>query len=349
MNGAGWHAKRKAIAPAFSSNQVKRMTSVANEKIEQWMQTKLRNSTNTTIVSFDVAREMADIVLRAIVATAFEYEMSDEEKKHFCHELELALIEFTLKSNPVREAVGWFLADRRRAFEAGRNLMSFAKKMMDSYRKRGPTHKGTIIQLIMESDAHPTDEEKAAEIIFFLIAGHDTTAFSIAWILLELAKHPEEQRKLRESLAQLPQEKWGSSGVLKRVINEGMRLHPVAAAGSCRTLGKDFKTSKNEVLPKGSIVFLPFILLFRNPDIFENPDTFDPSRWEEPTREMLNAFNPFSLGKQNCMGQSLAKAETLAIVPKICSQFELTVEDEGDAAYFLTLKPVGARLSARRL
>ena len=67
------------------------------------------------------------------------------------------------------------------------------------------------------------------------------------------------------------------------------------------------------------------------------------------TGEMLDAFNPFSLGKQNCMGQSLAKAETLAIVPKICSQFDLTVEDEGDAAYFLTLKPVGARLSARRL
>ncbi|KAL7527392.1 hypothetical protein ACHAWF_002159 [Thalassiosira exigua] len=336
MNGAVWHAKRKAIAPAFSSNQVKRMATVANEKMKQWIQTKL-NSTNVD-ASFDVTTEMTDIVLSAIVVTAFEYEMSAVEKAHFCHELELALIEFTLKSNPMREAVGWFISERRRAFAAGRNLMNFAKKMMDAYRKKGPTHeayhgfKGSSIR-----------RGKALEIIFFLIASHDTTSFSIAWILLELAKNLKEQRKLRESLGQLPSE------ALKRVINEGMRLHLVAAAGSVRTIGKDFMTDKNEVLPKGSIVFLLLILLLRNPDIFENPDKFDPSRWEEPTREMLDAFNPFSLGKQNCMGQSLAKAETLAIVPRICSQFELTVEDEGGVDYFLTLKPVGARLSARRL
>lgn len=51
------------------------------------------------------------------------------------------------------------------------------------------------------------------------------------------------------------------------------------------------------------------MLLFRNPDIFEDPESFIPSRWEHPTQEMNDAFNPFSLGKQNCLGQSLAKAE----------------------------------------
>lgn len=112
---------------------------------------------------------------------------------------------------------------------------------------------------------------------------------------------------------------------------------------------KDMMTSRNEILPKGSIAFLPFILMFRNPDIFENPDAFQPSRWESPTREMLDAFNPFSLGKQNCVGQSLAKAEIFAIIPRICSEFELSVEDEGSVEYFLTLKPAGARLSARKL
>jgi cytochrome P450 len=49
----------------------------------------------------------------------------------------------------------------------------------------------------------------------------------------------------------------------------------------------------------------------------------------------LDAFNPFSLGKQNCVGQSLAKAETQAIVARICSEFEfeLQVEDEGDVMW----------------
>jgi hypothetical protein len=55
------------------------------------------------------------------------------------------------------------------------------------------------------------------------------------------------------------------------------------------------------------------------------------------------------LWKQNCVGQSLAKAETQAIVVRICSEFELMVEVKGHADFFLTLKPVGARLRVEGL
>jgi len=183
----------------------------------------------------------------------------------------------------------------------------------------------------------------------FLLAGHDTTAYSIAWILIELARNPPEQKKLRDELSQLSPEEWNKSEHLKMVIKEGMRLHPVASAGSLRKIGRDIFTPNKELIPKGSICFCPFILLFRNPDIFPDPNVFNPRRWENPTRDQLDAFNPFSLGKQNCVGQSLAKAETQAIVARICSEFELQVEDEGDVDFFLTLKPVGARLRARKV
>ena len=49
----------------------------------------------------------------------------------------------------------------------------------------------------------------------------------IAFVLLELAKNPTEQAKLRESLSRLPPENWTSSECLHRVVKEGMRLHPV--------------------------------------------------------------------------------------------------------------------------
>ena len=55
---------------------------------------------------------------------------------------------------------------------------------------------------------------------------------------------------------------------------------------------------------------------------------------------MVDAFNPFSLGKQNCLGQSLAQAETFAIVARIVTKFELSVENEGTVDFFLTLKPL---------
>jgi len=116
---------------------------------------------------------------------------------------------------------------------------------------------------------------------------------------------------------------------LLRVIKEGMRLHPVG--NSLRKTGRDIHTKNDEYLiPSGSICVCSFLLLFRNPDVFSpDPNSFVPSRWEDPTREMTDSFHPFTLGKKNCLGQSLARAEMFGIVARICSEFELSVEEDG--------------------
>ena len=172
---------------------------------------------------------------------------------------------------------------------------------------------------------------------------------SIAFILLELARNPDEQTKLRESLSRLPPEDWTTSERLQRVVKEGMRLHPVAR--SMRTAGSDVPCPRRrgEVVPRGGLCVANFLMLFRNHDVFADPDKFLSDRWEEPTREMLDAFQPFSLGRRNCVGQSLARAEIFGIVARICSEFELEVEEEGRVDFYLTVKPVGARLRARKV
>ena len=125
-----------------------------------------------------------------------------------------------------------------------------------------------------------------------------------------------------------------------------MRLHPVGR--SLRVTGRDIKTEKNILIPKGSLCVAHFLLLFRNPQIYKDPESFIPSRWENPTKQMVDSLNPFSLGKQNCLGQSLAKAELVGIIARICSEFDLTVEVEGRIDFFLTIKPVGFRLRAKK-
>lgn len=349
LNGPSWHSKRKATAPAFSSNQIKRMTKVALEKTDAWIESTLINSNCDS--GFDVGQEMVRIVLSAISETAFEYKMSTQEQEYFRNELKLSLIEFAVKSptNPLRRMFGWFVPERIRAFTASKNLIAMILKIMDAYRNKEHLQDGTIIQLVMESDAFPTDDEKASQLLEFLLAGHDTTAYSISWILLCIARNAKEQTELRECLSKLSPMDWTSSDHLKRNIKEGMRLYPVAPTGAARTIGRDFMTSRSEILPKGSICYMPNMLLFRDPSIFEDPGSFQPSRWIKPSKEMSAAFIPFTLGKQNCIGQSLANAETFSIIARICSEFELSLESEGSVDFFLTLKPVGARLKARKI
>ena len=54
---------------------------------------------------------------------------------------------------------------------------------------------------------------------------------------------------------------------------------------------------------------MPIRAIQRGALIFENPDMFDPLRWENPTREMLSAYQPFGLGRRNCIGRAMGVAE----------------------------------------
>ena len=261
--GEVWHSKRKAVAAAFSSNHVKRMTKLAMEFTDSWIDNTLLTSTdnnnNNVSGSFDVAKEMISITMSAIAKTAFEYEITSEEEEQLAVDLEVALIEF-IREEPLaiwRRYAGLLLPRRRRAFAATQRVRRLMMKIIELYRKLEKPTPGTVINLVMESDAFPTDEERAAQLSEFFLAGHDTTAYSIAWILLELARNPLEQKQLREELSRLTPEEWNTSEKLKMVIKEGMRLHPVAAGGAIRTTGRDIITPNKELIPKGSMCFFP--------------------------------------------------------------------------------------------
>ena len=77
LNGEEWYEKRKAVAHAFASKHVKRMSNMAIETTDEWIHSKHDNESFV----FDVSNTILDIVLAAIVETAFEYEMSPILKK----------------------------------------------------------------------------------------------------------------------------------------------------------------------------------------------------------------------------------------------------------------------------
>lgn len=285
--------------------------------------------------------------------------MDPKDRAVFLSELDRALIEFLFKTstNPLRKMFGLLIPTRRRAHVASQRCMGICYKMIHNYRNNLETPTpDTIIDRIMTSDTFQNDTERAAELLIFLIAGHDTTGNSLAWILLELARNPSELEKVRSTFVSTEVDQWSKSDAIKRVVKEGMRLHPVASSGSIRTIGREMivpgkngKNGKNDMLlPKGSIVFLSYILMLRNPEIYDDADSFAPSRWENPTVEQTSAFLPFGMGEQNCAGQSLANAEIHCIIARIASEYDFDIVDQGEAAFFMTLRTEGTKLLARK-
>jgi cytochrome P450 len=213
--------------------------------------------------------------------------------------------------------------------------------------------KGTVIDQIAQNTSYKTDKERVSDILMLLFAGHDTTAYSLSWTLLELAKKPHEQRLLRNELRSNPEEDRSNLTMLRNVMKEGMRLQPVAAFQS-RMINKDIihkreGHSKGFLIPKGTQVTCSDFILCRNEKYFKDPDEFMPSRWEDASDDAIAAMTPFVLGSRNCVGQSLAMIEVHCVLSRLCTDYAFSVEEEGIPKCRVTNRPSGARLVAQKV
>eukprot|EP00292_Cryptomonas_paramecium_P034389 CAMPEP_0113726768 /NCGR_PEP_ID=MMETSP0038_2-20120614/40669_1 /TAXON_ID=2898 /ORGANISM="Cryptomonas paramecium" /LENGTH=209 /DNA_ID=CAMNT_0000657519 /DNA_START=411 /DNA_END=1040 /DNA_ORIENTATION=- /assembly_acc=CAM_ASM_000170 len=165
---------------------------------------------------------------------------------------------------------------------------------------------------------YPNEGQRAADVLTLLIAGHDTTGYTLAWTLVELSRQPRVLAKMREELdrANPSRGEWSSDQVsglpyFHAVLKESMRLWPVAANGAGRKTFVDVPLEDGSVIPAGSDILIPFLPLFRSG--IANPDDFIPERWVDegnPDSERLaQLYMPFALGKRNCAGQNLAMLE----------------------------------------
>jgi len=351
---------RKGIMAAFSSSEVKRMNRICLERLEHWIETKLEPciSKNET---FDPSYEMIHLLLSSILEIGFEYKAEESEILNIAKSFQVALKEFCLKEagNPLRKPFGLLIPERRRAFQAAKEIPLFMAKVLKSYREKKDDEKcpnNTIIKLIANNPVYKDDEERLPDLGLLLLGGHDTTAYQLANTIVLLAKHPLEASKLRSEFVNgSSSESWSKSDYLDSIIKESSRMLPVGALGSIRTTGRTFTSKKDEgiVIPKDSVAVVSFHLINNNPSLFSNPSNFHPVRWmasstSEKAR-MESCMMNFSLGARNCPGQRLATAELYSCIPLLFSQYKFEVVEEGKLEFFLTHKFVGTRLRAVKI
>lgn len=181
-------------------------------------------------------------------------------------------------------------------------------------------HNGTI----------PNDTELRDWVMNFLIAGRDTTAALLTWVIYELNNHPEVMQKLVEEVDQVcPTDEeitWHQVGELrymKRVLQETLRLRPslpvegVSAACDQTVNGVFIKANS-------AMIYCPW-LLGRSKEIWgEDCLEFKPDRFIEPPKPYtLMAFHG---GPRVCLGQEMAYVEAKVVLAGLLRRF--TVEPD---------------------
>jgi cytochrome P450 len=146
------------------------------------------------------------------------------------------------------------------------------------------------------------------ESIAFLLAGHETTANALSWLLAYLAHHPEEQTRCVHD-----------SGALDRAFQETLRLSPPIWIIERHAIGPD--EVSGYTIPKNASVAICTYTVHRHPDFWENPDTFQPDRFLNPAPP---AFLPFGIGPRVCIGKEFALMEARIIAGALLSQFQFT-------------------------
>ncbi|KAI0192445.1 cytochrome P450 [Astrocystis sublimbata] len=180
--------------------------------------------------------------------------------------------------------------------------------------EEGESAKPTLLsKLYKAGDDGMAFDEVRSNAMGYVIAGSDTTANTLTYTIWSVCKHPEVKARLLEELQKLPDPydytNVKSLDYLNLVIEEVLRLYPAAPAG----LPRDVPAGGTEILgyhiPAGYTVSIGAYNMHRNSAVFANPETFDPLRWENPTKNMKEAFVPFGGGSRVCLGIHLARME----------------------------------------
>ncbi|KAK3700186.1 hypothetical protein LTR37_016065 [Vermiconidia calcicola] len=174
-----------------------------------------------------------------------------------------------------------------------------------------------ILEQAEKDEGGMNDEEIIMEAGSFIVAGTDTTANTMTYLVWSVLSRPELQQILEKEVADLD-EPLTDSGleeptVLNAVIKETLRLYG-AAPGALPRVAPSPSGYQLEryYIPGGTTVSTQAWTMHRDPALFENPNTFDHTRWlsSEPTsQEAKTAFSPFGAGSRVCIGMHLAYME----------------------------------------
>ncbi|GLB45497.1 putative cytochrome p450 [Lyophyllum shimeji] len=187
-----------------------------------------------------------------------------------------------------------------------------------------------------------------------ILAGYETTAISMTWALIELARNPEIQAKLRDELAVFsgrdPSYEELANGLpyLDAVVCETLRLHPAAPETTRMAQEDDVIPLTNPIynadgqlvdsifIAKGTKVRVP-IMCFNTSETFwgENAKEFMPSRWldEGVSKERAAEIQgyrhllTFADGPRTCLGRHFALTEFKAVLSVLIRNFSFELPD----------------------
>lgn len=323
LDGAAHLHDRRMILPAFHGERMRAygpiMRSIARDAIAKW----------PTGRRFAVYPSMRSITFEVIMRAAFGLDETGESAR--LRELVARLFAIYSSRFGSLFQLPAFQVDLGPWSPWGRVVrlnrrMEAALFAEFARRRESPDGKGedilSMLLVARDERSQPlSDTVLRDEMMTLLLAGHETTAASLAWAMHQLARHPDAAQSAREELSHLPEGADPSSmHYLDAIVNETMRLCPVVP-NIGRELQAGIRIAGHE-LPQGVVLAPCIYLTHRRADLWPDPERFDPTRFLD-ARPSPYAFFPFGGGSRRCLGAAFATYQVKIVLAEVLRRFEI--------------------------
>jgi cytochrome P450 len=182
-----------------------------------------------------------------------------------------------------------------------------------------------ILSLLLQArteDGEPVgDEELRDELLTLVLAGHETTANSLAWAWERLVRNPGPHGALLAAV----RTGTGPAGEsaeerVEATIVETMRNRPVIPIIG-RRVQVPWRLGDHGVEP-GTAIAMSILLVHHREDVYPDPFAFRPERWlgrKPGTYDWI----PFGGGVRRCLGAALAMAEQRVVLTAMAKRLDL--------------------------
>lgn len=344
--GAHWRWQRRTAAPVFSPRNLKGLTPLMSDAAER-VCTRIRTQAGGPA---DLYEHMTAATFEVITNLTFAGGKGmDQDAVHKAID---AFVDQNVRVGllDLLPMPSWFPRPRSRAArKATREMHRLAQEAIDG-RETGGT--SNLLDLLADgtdpkSGRKMSDTELRDNLLTFIVAGHETTALTLAWGLYLCAFDQEVQDRVRqEAQSVLGGRVAVADDVLnlpytRQVIEETLRLYPPAAMVSRNAIEAD--TLCGREIRAGDIVTLPIYALHRSTLHWDDPNRFDPDRFNGKRKIERFSYLPFADGPRVCIGSNFAIQEAVIILATVLSRFKFTRIKGRDPKpnLVMTLRPEG--------
>jgi cytochrome P450 len=355
--GEFWRGQRKLSQPAFHRERIAaygaNMVAFTERMIESWGDGQTR----------DVQQDLMQLTLEIVSKTLFDAEVSGESAE-VSAAMDTLMHIFAARTANLIPVPAWLPTPMNiRLDRTVRRLERILSTIIASRRASG-TDRGDLLSMLIhaqddESGRKMSDQQLRDEVMTLFMAGHETTANTLAWSWYLLSQHPEAEARLHNELdqvlagraptiADLPR-----LGYAENVVTETLRVYPTVWM-----LGREAIEPVElggYVIPVGTTVFMPQWVIHRDSRWFEHPDVFWPERWAAGLIQRIPryAYFPFGGGPRICIGNSFALMEAVLILATVARNYRIELAPETVVTLLptMTLRPahgIRAVISKRR-